>query len=70
MTSAQKNSAIATAYDAKGDLLAGTTANTFSKLTVGANNTVLTADSSTSTGLKWAAANSDPTPTVFMLMGA
>ena len=40
--------------DAKGDLLAGTADNTISRLAVGANNTVLTADSSTATGLKWA----------------
>jgi hypothetical protein len=46
---------MATAIDAKGDLIAGTGADTFDKLTVGANDTVLTADSSTATGLKWAA---------------
>jgi hypothetical protein len=45
---------MATAIDAKGDLVAGTGADTFSRLAVGANNTVLTADSSTATGLKWA----------------
>ena len=45
---------MATAIDAKGDLVVGTGADTFSKLTVGANDTVLTADSSTATGLKWA----------------
>ena len=39
---------------AKGDLYAGSAANTYTKLSVGANNTVLTADSSTATGLKWA----------------
>lgn len=44
-----------TIVDAKGDLIAATAADTVSKLTVGANNTVLTADSSTATGLKWAA---------------
>ena len=45
---------MATAIDAKGDLVAGTGADTFSKLTVGANDTILTADSTTATGLKWA----------------
>lgn len=45
---------MATAIDAKGDLVVGTGADTFAKLAVGANNTVLTADSTTSTGLKWA----------------
>jgi hypothetical protein len=44
--------------NAKGDLLAGTADNTIAALTVGANNTVLTADSSTATGLKWAAPSS------------
>jgi hypothetical protein len=43
---------------AKGDLYAGSAANTYTKLSVGANNTVLTADSSTATGLKWASAAS------------
>jgi hypothetical protein len=47
---------MATAIDAKGDLVLGTGADTFGRLAVGANNTVLTADSSTATGLKWAAA--------------
>lgn len=39
---------------AKGGLLVGTGSGTSSELTVGANNTVLTADSTTATGLKWA----------------
>src|SRR5688500_9585204 len=43
-------------WDAKGDLAGGTGANTAAKLTVGANGTVLTADSGEATGLKWAAA--------------
>jgi hypothetical protein len=37
---------MATAIDAKGDLIAGTADDTFSALAVGANDTVLTADSS------------------------
>jgi len=46
---------MATAIDAKGDLIAGTGADAFSRLAVGANNTVLTADSAEATGLKWVA---------------
>jgi hypothetical protein len=42
-------------FNAKGVLLSATAAATPGVLAVGANDTVLTADSSTSTGLKWAA---------------
>lgn len=45
---------MATAIDAKGDLVVGTGADAFSRLAVGTNNQVLTADSTTATGLKWA----------------
>ena len=45
---------MATEIATKGDLIAGTGSQTFDNLTVGANNTVLTADSTTATGLKWA----------------
>ena len=44
-----------TIVDAKGDIIAATAADTVARLAVGANDTVLTADSSTATGLKWAA---------------
>ena len=46
---------MATEIAAKGDLIVGTGAAAFDNLTVGANGTVLTADSTVSpTGLKWA----------------
>jgi hypothetical protein len=51
------NGAIAKSIvDAKGDLVAATAADTVARLGVGANGTVLTADSAEATGLKWAAA--------------
>ena len=40
--------------DAKGDLISATAADTPARLAVGANGTVLTADSAEATGLKWA----------------
>jgi hypothetical protein len=46
---------MATAIDAKGDLIAGTAADTFSRLAIGSNDQVLTADSTAATGMKWAA---------------
>lgn len=50
---------MATAIDAKGDLVVGTGADTFSRLAVGGTNGhTLQVDSSTATGLKWAAAAS------------
>jgi hypothetical protein len=44
-----------TIVDAKGDIVAATAADTVARLAVGANDTVLTADSAEATGLKWAA---------------
>ena len=44
-----------TVIDAKGDLLVGTSADVVGKLTVGTNGYFLKADSSTATGLTWAA---------------
>lgn len=46
---------MATAIDAKGDLVVGTGADAFSRLAIGADTTVLTADSAEATGMKWAA---------------
>lgn len=43
-----------TILDAKGDLISATAADAPARLAVGTNGQVLTADSSTSTGLKWA----------------
>ena len=45
---------MATAIDAKGDLVAGTGADAFARLGVGTNGQVLTADSTAATGLAWA----------------
>jgi hypothetical protein len=42
-----------TLVDAKGDLIVATAADTPARLAVGSNDQVLTADSTTATGLKW-----------------
>ena len=46
---------VATAYDAKGDLIVGTGADTFSKLSVGTNGYTLVSDSAAATGLAYSA---------------
>jgi hypothetical protein len=43
-----------TIVDAKGDLIAATGADAVSRLAIGTNDQVLTADSTTATGMKWA----------------
>lgn len=53
---------------AKASIITATAASTPAALSVGANDTVLTADSSTATGLKWAAVSGGLNP--FLLMGA
>ncbi len=45
-----------TIWDAKGDIVAGTGADAAARVAVGANDTVLTADSSQTAGVKWATA--------------
>jgi hypothetical protein len=53
-----------TLFDAKGDLLAGTGADTVGKLSVGTNGQYLQADSSTATGLKWSTVTGYSAPTI------
>jgi len=56
----------------KGDLLSRTTA-TLQRVAVGSNGQYLQADSTQTAGIKWATVtvpDTDPTATVFMLMGA
>jgi hypothetical protein len=57
---------MATAIDAKGDLIGGTGADTFARLAVGTNGQVLAADSAESTGLKWVT----PTGSALILTGS
>lgn len=53
-----------TIVDAKGDLIAGVAADSVNRLAVGTNGTVLTADSSTSTGLAWTGVNQMANPVI------
>ncbi len=53
-----------TIFDAKGDLLTATANDTPARLAVGANNTVLIADSAEATGLKWGGGWTTWTPTL------
>jgi hypothetical protein len=53
-TQSASNPISANIVDAKGDLIAGTAADTVARLAVGTNDQVLVADSTAATGLKWA----------------
>jgi hypothetical protein len=53
-----------TLFDAKGDLLVATAADTPGKLTVGTNGQYLQADSSTATGLTWSTVSGYSAPTL------
>jgi len=59
-----------TIFDAKADLLTATANDTPARLAVGANNTILMADSTAATGLKWAGTYTDFTPTVTASSGS
>ena len=56
--------AVLNTYDAKGDIVVATADNTIARLAVGSANQVLTVDSTTATGLKWA------TPTTYQAVVA
>ena len=60
---------MATAIDAKGDLVPGTGADTFARLAVGANNSLLTAASGETTGLKYSGLWTTFTPTLNFSLG-
>jgi hypothetical protein len=51
-------------FDAKGDILVATSADTPGKITVGTNGQYLQADSSTATGLKWSTVSGYSAPTL------
>jgi len=54
----------------KGDLIAATASATVTRLAVGSGGSVLTADSSTATGLKWTDPSDQVIPISFLFMGS
>lgn len=59
-----------TTVNAKGDILAATANDTVTRVAVGANGTILTADSAEAAGVKWAAAPVSETFNPLLLIGA
>jgi hypothetical protein len=57
-------------FSAKGTILIGTGSGTFTSQSVGANGSVLTADSAEEDGVKWVAASGGASFSEFMLIGA
>lgn len=61
-TASQVGAIAVSAFDAKGDILAGTSDNNMARLPLGTNGQVLTADSAQTTGVKWAVPFPTPIP--------
>lgn len=59
-----------TTVNAKGDILAATANDTITRVAVGANGTILTADSAEAAGVKWAAAPVSESFNPLLLIGA
>lgn len=56
--------------DAKGDLMAASTADTVVRVAIGTDGQFLKADSAVTAGVSWASVTTDPTTDIFLLMGA